>query len=267
MVSAAMINTTFLHLTGIGRKNVERLHSIGLKDWNSVLDNPDLLPFSAKMKTKILSELYISAENYESKNLKYFTEKLHPTEKWTILAEYFEEASYFDIETNGEPYGDNITLIVCFHKGRLYKFLNGDNLEAFLDLLDDVKLLVSFNGTSFDVPVVQNYFHIPKIPCAHVDLRWLAYHVGFKGGLKEIEKSIGIKRPADLVGINGMDAILLWMEWKNYRNQKALDLLIHYCCADVLSLQLLAGKILEKHKMSVNYPKADEIWLKLDETF
>ena len=76
-----MINTTFLHFTGIGRKNVERLHSIGLMDWNKVLDNPDLLPFSEKMKTKILSELSISRENYENRNLKYFAEKLHPTEK------------------------------------------------------------------------------------------------------------------------------------------------------------------------------------------
>jgi uncharacterized protein YprB with RNaseH-like and TPR domain len=61
-----------------------------------------------------------------------------------------------------------------------------------------------------------------------------------------------------------MDAILLWMEWKNYQNKRALDILIHYCCADVLSLQLLAGKILEKHKMSVNYPSPEEIWLKLE---
>ena len=259
-----MINTSFLHFTGIGRKNVERLHSIGLRDWNSVLDNTDLLPFSNKMKTKLLSEISISIENYEKKNLKFFAERLHPTERWTILAEYFEEASYFDIETNGEPYGDNITLIVCYHKGRLYKFLNGDNLSAFLDLLDDITLLVSFNGTSFDVPVVQNYFHIPKIPCAHVDLRWLAYHVGYKGGLKEIERTIGIRRPSNLVGINGMDAILLWMEWKNNRNKQALDILIHYWCADVLSLQLLAGEILEKNKISVNYLRPEEIWSKLE---
>lgn len=259
-----MINRSFLHFTGIGRKNLERLHSCGLTDWNRVLDNTNLLPFSEKMKIKLLSEISISVKHYENKNLNFFSEKLHPTERWTILAEYFEQASYFDIETNGEPYGDNITLIVCYHKGRLYKFLNGENLESFLDLLDDITILVSFNGTSFDIPMVQNYFHIPKIPCAHVDLRWLAYHVGFKGGLKEIEKSIGIQRPANLVGINGMDAILLWMEWKNNRNQEALNILIHYCSADVISLQLLAGKILEKNKMSVNYPKPEELWLKLE---
>ena len=61
-----------------------------------------------------------------------------------------------------------------------------------------------------------------------------------------------------------MDAILLWMEWKNNRNQEALNILIHYCSADVISLQLLAGKILEKNKMSVNYPKPEELWLKLE---
>ena len=259
-----MINQSLLHFTGIGRKNVERLHAIGLTNWESILDNPDLLPFSGKIKARLLSELPIFLENYEKRNLKFFAEKIHPSEKWTILAEYFQEASYFDIETNGESYGDNITLIVCYHKGKLYKFLHGDNLEAFLDLLDDITLLVSFNGTSFDVPMIQNYFHIPKIPCAHIDLRWLAYHVGFKGGLKEIERSIGIRRPTNLVGINGMDAILLWAEWKHNRNEQALNLLIHYCCADVLSLQLLAGKILEKQNVSVNFPNTEDIWSKLN---
>lgn len=60
-----------------------------------------------------------------------FFRKITSTERWTILAEYFDQASYFDIETNGEPYGDNITLIVCYHKGRLYKFLNGKTLNRF----------------------------------------------------------------------------------------------------------------------------------------
>lgn len=266
MTKLAMINTSLLHFTGIGRKNVEKLHSIGLNDWKSILDNADLLPFSENIKSKLLSEILIFLEKYEKGNLKFFAENLHSTEKWKILAEYFEQASYFDIETNGETYGDNITLIVCYHKGRLYKFLNGDNLEAFLDLLDDITLLVSFNGTSFDIPMVQNYFHIPKIPCAHVDLRWLAYHVGFKGGLKEIERSIGIHRPEHLVGMNGMDAIYLWLDWKNNNNKEALNILIHYCCADVLSLQLLAGKILDMHKAPVNYPTADVLWSLLSKT-
>lgn len=255
-----MINTSFLHLTGIGQQNIKKLHSLGITNWYALVDNPDLLPFSEKIKQQILKETFYYIENYEKKNLKFFAEKLHAKEKWKLLAEYYEQASYFDIETNGQPYGDNITLIVCYHKNRLYKFINGDNLDVFLDLLDDITLLVSFNGNSFDVPIVENYFHIPKIPCAHIDLRWLAYHIGFKGGLKSIEREIGIRRPAELVGINGMDAILLWMEWKNNHSQEALDLLIHYCCADVLSLQLLAGKILEKHKVIVNYPSPDEIW-------
>ena len=258
-----MINTSFLQFTGIGQQNIKKLHSLGITDWNAVLDQQANLPLSPKVKEQILKEIPLYIDNYEKKDLKFFAERLHAKEKWKLLAEYFDQASYFDIETNGEPYGDNITLIVCYHKNRLYKFINGDNLDAFLDLLDDVTLLVSFNGNSFDVPIVENYFHIPKIPCAHINLRWLAYHIGFKGGLKSIEKEIGIQRPRELVGINGMDAILLWMAWKKDQSKEALDLLIHYCCADVLSLQLLAGKILEKHKIDVHYPSPNEIWSRM----
>jgi uncharacterized protein YprB with RNaseH-like and TPR domain len=246
-----MIDTSFLHFKGIGRANLKTIKNLGIENWNDALDKSELIPFKSERQKIFLSEVDLFIEQYSADNLEFLCNKIHPSEKWKILSENFSRATYFDIETNGMNYGDNITLIICYHKKRVYQFLNGDNLDAFLDFLDDVSLLVSFNGTSFDIPMIENYFRIPKLKIAHLDLRWLAYHVGLKGGLKKIEKKLGIQRSEAVDGLDGMDAIYLWIEWKNNQNQNSLDRLIEYCTYDVISLETLAKKIVELNRKSV----------------
>ena len=80
-----------------------------------------------------------------------------------------KECSFFDIETTGVSiYDDEPTVVGCHHKGKMLVFLNGDNLDDFLDLLHDVKLLVS--SMARVMCPLWEYFHIPTLPCPHVDL-------------------------------------------------------------------------------------------------
>ncbi len=243
-----MINTSFLHFKGIGKANLKIISEFGNTTWFEVLDNIEKIPFNDKKKSELVLEIENSIQKLEQDDLEFFSTKLHPKEKWKVLEENFSRACFFDIETNGQNYGDNITLIICYYKNRVYQFLNGDNLDSFLDFLEDVKLLVSFNGTSFDIPMIKNYFRIPKLEIAHIDLRWLSYQIGLKGGLKKIETKLGIKRSDSIDGLNGLDAIYLWIDWKNYQNRNSLEKLIEYCTQDVISLEILAKKILEISK-------------------
>lgn len=245
-----MINTSFLHFKGIGRSNLKTIHELGIKNWNDALDNITKINFSDKKKSEFISEIESCIEKLEQDDLEFFSLKLHPKEKWKVLEENLSRACYFDIETNGQKYGDNITLIICYYKNHVYQFLNGDNLDSFLDFLDEVKLLVSFNGTSFDIPMIKNYFRIPKLEIAHIDLRWLSHQIGLKGGLKKIETKLGIKRSDSIEGLSGLDAIYLWIDWKHYSNQNSLEKLIEYCTQDVISLEVLANKILEISKLN-----------------
>ena len=115
---------------------------------------------------------------------------------------------------------------------------------TFLELLDDVTLLATFNGSSFDVPRILDAFHIPELPCPHVDLRWMCHHQGWKGGLKDIAEALGITRPADLVQADGALAIRLWHLWTGRRDRPAREQLLRYCGADVLLLLMLVQHLI-----------------------
>ena len=142
--------------------------------------------------------------------------------------------------------------------------IDKDQLWLPLDKLQELKLIVSFNGTSFDVPVVMQNFRIHEFPVPHLDLRWICYHEGIRGGLKEIEKILNIKRPADLSGVDGMEAVLLWERWVRLNEQSSLEKLIKYCSADVLSLVKLSEKILSKKLKNFTAIDDGKIWELLD---
>ncbi len=133
-------------------------------------------------------------------------------------------------------------------------------MDDFLDLLVEVSLLVSFNGSGFDIPLLLQTWHIPEFPCPHVDLRWLCYHDQLTGGLKHVESKLGISRPLDLRGVDGAEAVQLWLCWKQYSDQRALERLLRYCAADVLTLQMVTSSLLRSKGISVRGPSTDELW-------
>lgn len=255
-----MIEQAWLQFSGIGPKTVEKLHSYGFFSWTDAIEKTEELPLGRKQRETLLAEIATYQEEKKQNNIAFFNQKLHASDKWRLLGDFFEEISYFDIETNGMLYGDNITVITCLHRNQLYQFTNGSNLDDFLDLLEDVRLLASFNGTSFDVPVVCQFYNIPAIPCPHIDLRWVCYHLGLRSGLKRIEKRLAIVRPKDLQGVDGTDAILLWHRWIHYQDRKSLEQLIRYCSVDSISLKVLSSKILEKYQVVVDCEPTDKLW-------
>ncbi|OGQ99033.1 MAG: hypothetical protein A2284_02730 [Deltaproteobacteria bacterium RIFOXYA12_FULL_61_11] len=242
-----MIEGAFLHLPGIGPATAQRLRAAGFLTWSDVLAHPERLPLGPAGKEKLLAAVERNRQALEADNLHYLVSSFHPKEHWRLLGGCNERLSYFDLETDGLwPYG-RITLIVCLHRGRLWLFRADRDLDAFLDLLEEVDLLVSFNGTCFDVPMVLQHYHIPELPCAHLDLRWVCHHLGWKGGLKAIEQAVGLQRPPGIFGLDGEDAILLWQRWIHRRDRQAFTTLVRYCAADVLSLRLLTTVILAEH--------------------
>jgi uncharacterized protein YprB with RNaseH-like and TPR domain len=240
------MDETFQMCKGIGPVTEARLRASGFRNWHSLLSgDANNIPLSALRLGEVRSELAACQEAYDEKNLKFLTSKLPVREHWRILRSYFGQASYFDIETTGlSPADSVVTIVVCKHRGKLYEFVRGENMDDFLELLDEITLLVSFNGNSFDVPRIMNQFHIPELPCPHVDLRWVSYHRGFRGGLKRIEEELGFGRDSDLKGISGDDAVWLWQKWK-LGCDKSKELLLRYCRRDVEALELITQRLLK----------------------
>ena len=236
-----MIAEALRHCAGIGPVRLARLHEAGVRSWWDVLDSPQRIP--AGLRSGLVAESQHCAEALKTGDVRYFVDRFIGSDKWRILEHFSEQTSFFDIETMGLEVNAPITVIVCWHQGKLWSFVEHENLDGFLELLDEVTLLASFNGGSFDVPRVCDTFHIPKLPCPHLDLRWACYHQGLRGGLKDIAAGLGIVRPADLQDVDGEQAIRLWSGWRETKNQAARDGLIRYCAADVLLLLLIADRL------------------------
>ena len=56
----------------------------------------------------------------ERQDIRYLAERFVSPDQWRILGHYFEDASYFDIETTGLTVFDEISVICCYHKGELH---------------------------------------------------------------------------------------------------------------------------------------------------
>ncbi len=258
-----MIDQTFLHCPGVGQKTEARLKSLGFLSWQDCLDRPAELPFSHSRKRLFLQEIQASLTALQNQDLTYLSCHLPPREHWRILAQYFPEATFFDIETTGlSSYDSFTTVIAAYHQQELHTFVYEENLEDFLQLVDQSKLLVAFNGNSFDIPFLENSFNIPTIGCPHIDLRWIFYHQGYGGGLKVIEKQLAIRRPATVRNIDGHEAVLLFDRWQRGDSNARIKL-IRYCQTDVLATYLTAGRLLKKIGFNFPLPAAEELFEKL----
>ena len=99
-------------------------------------------------------------------------------------------------------------------------------------------MVVSYNGRCFDVPFIEAALGF-RMPRAHVDLRFVLRKLGYRGGLKGCERTLGFTRPG-LEDVDGYFAVLLWGEYRRSGSPAALETLLAYNVEDVLTLERLA---------------------------
>lgn len=246
-----MIEETFLHIKGIGPGTEKRLREAGIFTWKDALSSQKELPMKGKKRDSFLREIDESLKALSSEDISFFTARLPGKEQWRVLSRWIDCAAFFDIETSGLNYFDSEVTVICAHTDdKTHTFIKGQNLDDFLDLAGGAPLLVSFNGSSFDIPFLERNFSVPALGPAHVDLRWVTYHEGYRGGLKEIERSLGIERPGNIRDVDGFEAVYLYHRWLG-GDAAALQRLCAYCRADTVSLKLLAGRVLRKKGLEV----------------
>ena len=110
-------------------------------------------------------------------------------------------------------------------------------MDDFIEDIYNYKILITYNGKSFDIPFIENYFNI-KLNHAQIDLRYLLSSLGYKGGLKRCEQQLGIFRSA-LDGVDGYFAIHLWNDYYYNGNRLALETLLAYNIEDTINLEKL----------------------------
>lgn len=230
-----MLQNTFCHIPGIGPTTEKRLWAAGITSWDKWLEpSPVRLPNSSRVE--ICNLLEQSGEAL-SDDPAFFTSRLPSHEQWRIFPQYRHQTAYIDIETTGLGDDADLTTIALYDGREVRYYVNGHNLDQFLDDIWGYKVLVSYNGKSFDIPFLERYFRI-TLNHAQIDLRYVLARLGFKGGLKGCEKMLGIDR-GGLEGVDGYFAVLLWKEYENYNDQKALETLLAYNIEDTVNLEQL----------------------------
>jgi len=185
----------------------------------------------------VCRELAVSLAHRE--DAAYFSACLPPGEMWRIFTAFKQKTVYLDIETSGGWQGtDDITVIGIYDGANVQTFVHGINLNDFEIAIANYDLVITFNGTAFDLPFIQSQFPGISLPPAHIDLRFLLKKVGYAGGLKKIEKELGIARESSIDGMDGYDAVRLWQAYQ-WGDDAALETLIRYNRADIVHLEPL----------------------------
>ena len=220
---------------GVGEKTEKKLWKQGYTHWEDIQDgNPDV-----RSEQKIRNFIEKAQKNLEVGNEKFFGTKMPNKSLWRSYRNFEESVCFFDIETTGLDKNKNKVTTIAIHRGGETKtFVQGENLtkENLEKELFESSLIVSFNGKRFDQPFLEHNFDL-NIDNPHIDLMYLFKRLGYSGGLKQVEKDLGVER--ELEDIDGRQAVKLWKKYEKTGDRKHLDKLLKYNKYDTKNLQEL----------------------------
>jgi uncharacterized protein YprB with RNaseH-like and TPR domain len=232
-----MLKRTFIHLPGVGERTEAHFWSQGLLTWEDFLNAREVPGLGRERLVFLRAGLEESLAQED--NPAYFGPLLPVAERWRLFRRFRGRAAYLDIETTGYAWpGLQVTVVGLYDGNTMRQFIHGQNLEEFPEALENLDLVVTFNGSQFDLPVLRAYFPGLELPPVHLDLRFILARLGFKGGLKRIEPRFGIHRPPEVDGMDGYEAVLLW-DRHCRGDYTALPTLLTYNREDVVNLETL----------------------------
>jgi uncharacterized protein YprB with RNaseH-like and TPR domain len=238
-----MLESTFIHVQGIGPATESSLWRQGALTWHDYLREPERIMVAPRHRARLQETLLESIEALESARVDYFARCLPTREHWRA-ASAFPKLGYLDIETDGGMNPDSVTIIGLFDGYETTIYTKGRDLARFACECQEFDGFVTFFGGGFDVPMLKRRFPVLENVFAdrlHIDLCPLLKTLGYRGGLKSIERQMGIRRRPETDGLSGYDAVRLWRRWQEQGEEcaDALRLLHMYNEEDVVNLEAL----------------------------
>ncbi len=239
-----MLQNSFVHIPGITKQTEQAIWSNDILNWDQFLESGNTIGLSHSKIQKITEHIHLSRIALDNKDYNFFC--LPSKEQWRLYENLKDQCCFLDIETTGlSKHRNQITLIGLYNGQESKIYVNGQNLDEFKDEIVKYPLVVSFNGKCFDIPFIRAKYPDLEYDPFHIDLRFVMASLGYSGGLKNIEKMIGIQRDDDLGDIDGFEAVRLWHRYKR-GDEEALNLLIKYNIADIENLKTLMNFAYDK---------------------
>ena len=238
-----MIRESFIFLDRIKEKTELNLWQQGIRNWTDFYNTPNIRGFSPARKLFYESRIRKASKELLDYNSGFFKDM---DETWRLYDYFKDDAVFLDIEASTH---NGIINVIGLYDGYDTKIMvRNFNLDKDLlkKTLADYKLIITFNGGSFDLPTIQRYFKdvLPNVP--HIDLRYVCARVGLTGGLKQIEQVLSIKRPSIIEDMYGGDPALLWRKYLATGNKRFIELLVEYNEEDIINLQIIANKVIKE---------------------
>jgi uncharacterized protein YprB with RNaseH-like and TPR domain len=159
-----------------------------------------------------------------------------------------KKRAYLDIETTGlsRDYCDITVIGIGKEYGakvEVVQLIEADiSASKLMRALDGVEEIYTYNGSRFDAPFIREKLDIDlKKELVHTDLMYACWKHNLKGGLKVVERRLGITRK--LADIDGRMAVKLWWQYCNNKDRQALKILLEYNKEDVINLRALRRKL------------------------
>lgn len=161
--------------------------------------------------------------------------------------------AFLDIETTGlNPEYDEITVVgIYLTDGTAERCVQlvGSKIcaDAILEPLEGIRNIYTYNGHRFDLPFIHIRHGINlESGFNHCDLMHHCWRNNLYGGLKAVERNLGIERR--LKEVNGYEAIKLWWRYVNDYDRMALQTLLDYNKEDIVNLKRLKDILILRKK-------------------
>lgn len=235
-----MLERTFIHAQGIGPRTERQLWRQGADSWETFLADPDVYKLPVSRRKLLVDTVSRSPVALQQGDFRFFQQRLAQREHWRAFHSFPGRVLYLDIETDGGTDFDSVTVVGVYDGKELRQYVRGENLLDFPEVMENAALLVTFFGGGFDIPVLRNAFPRVRFDLLHLDLCPALRRLGLQGGLKHIERVLGINRSEATSGLVSWDAVRLWRQWR-YGSEEARRLLLTYNGEDVVNMVPLAN--------------------------
>jgi len=240
-----MLTSTFQLAAGLGPRREQQLWQAGVVRWSDYAGCQDgvlQVRGASAADRGLRAALRAASAALAARDVERLAEQLPPGQHWRLFDAFGADAAYLDIETSDDVVGcEGISAIGVLDRRGPRLLLAGRDLERFGELAQGWSMLVTFNGLSFDLPILRRAFPDWRPPRAHIDLRHVLARLGQSGGLKAIERRLSalhLTRPAHLAGLDGSNACGLFRRGRD-GDHDALLRFAEYNLYDVINLRTL----------------------------
>lgn len=245
-----MLISTFQLGRGLGPAREKALWKRGVVRWADYSDRAGDADYSGSAEAALRAGVDAAEAAFGARDVDRLAALLPSGEHWRLFGAFGSDAAYLDIETSDDVVGfAGISAIGVLDRNGPRLYLAGRDLDRFPEMARGWSMLVTFNGLTFDLPILRRAFPDWQPPRAHADLRHVLGRLGYRGTLKQLEErltGLHLERPEHLRAWSGSGASALFRRGRD-GDRQALRCFAEYNLYDAIGLRTLMAFAYNEH--------------------